>query len=41
MPLGDRRLTTALYGPDPVDLLEETIILFPLTTDPAPGAGPS
>jgi hypothetical protein len=41
MPLGDRRLTTALYGPDPVDLLEETIILFPLTTDPAPGVGPS
>ena len=37
MPLGDRRLTSALYGPDPVDLLEETIILFPLT----PGVGPS
>ncbi len=37
MPLGDRRLTTALYGPDPIDLLEETIILFPLT----PGVGPS
>lgn len=37
MPLGDHRVTTALYGPDPVDLLEETIILFPLT----PGVGPS
>jgi len=34
MPVGDRALTTALHGPDPVDRLEATIILFHLRVDP-------
>jgi hypothetical protein len=34
MPVGERALTTALHGPDPVDRLEETIILFHLRVDP-------
>ena len=34
MPVGDRTLTTALHGPDPVNRLEETIILFALRVDP-------